>query len=106
MSKIKYIFLLLLLVFWQVLSLTALYPQHKIPSPLEILFAMQELLISGLPVGSNLAAHCCYSLLRVMCGFLLAAVIAIPCGIVTGWSRALREMLTPLISMTTYHKDT
>jgi ABC-type nitrate/sulfonate/bicarbonate transport system permease component len=97
MSNKKYIFILLLFTFWQILSLTDLWPHHKIPSPLEILLALRELFIFGLPAGSNLAAHCCYSLLRVMCGFLLAVVTAIPCGIVTGWSRTLREMLTPVI---------
>lgn len=93
----KIIFPLLLLIIWQAFSIIDFLPHNKIPSPLEIVFALEELLASGLPAGSNLIAHCFYSLLRVAFGFLLAVIIAIPLGIVAGWSRFLREILTPII---------
>jgi len=43
--------------------------------------------------------HCFYSLLRVVCGFLIAVCLAIPVGIFTGWSKLLRDLTTPIIEM-------
>lgn len=97
MNRNKLIFPVLLLVIWQVFSLTGLLPYSKIPSPLQIMLAVKELLVSGLPPGNILLTHCLYSLLRVAYGFLLAVIIAIPLGVVIGWSKPLREILTPVI---------
>ena len=67
------------------------------PSPVQIIAAVQELAVQGLPQGSRLLFHCLYSLERVGLGFVLALVAAIPLGILCGWSRLLRDMLTPVI---------
>lgn len=97
MNRAKLFFPLSLLVLWQALAFAGLLPEHKIPSPLQIVAAVQELFISGLPHGNTLVMHCLYSLLRVGCGFFLAVCTAIPLGIVTGWSKFLRDMLSPVI---------
>ncbi len=89
----------MLLVVWQVCSFAGILPHSKIPSPLEIIIALNELMLTGLPAGSSLITHGLYSLLRVICGFLLAGVIAIPCGIIIGWSKILREVCTPVIEI-------
>jgi len=88
-----------LLVLWQLLSSAGVLPSGKIPSPADIVSAVKELLVQGLPVGNTLIIHCCYSLLRVICGFGLAVVIAVPLGISLGWSRILRDILTPVIEI-------
>ena len=88
-----------MLVLWQLLSSAGVLPSGKIPSPADIVSAVKELLVQGLPVGNTLIIHCCYSLLRVICGFGLAVVIAVPLGISLGWSRILRDILTPVIEI-------
>ena len=72
-------------------------PQTIIPSPTRILIALYELTRDGLPRGNTLLMHALYSLMRVACGFLLAVVIGVPLGILCGWSKTLRDMLTPII---------
>jgi len=93
----KIIFPFFLLIVWQVFSIFEILPTTKIPSPFQIIAALKQLSFSGLPSGYTLFAHCGYSLLRVLCGFVLAVVIAIPLGILIGWSKFLRELITPVI---------
>ena len=95
--KANILFPLLVVVVWQLCSVAGLLPTGKLPSPLQIIAAVQELAVQGLPQGSTLLFHCLYSLQRVAMGFVLALCAAIPLGIVCGWSRMLREMLTPVI---------
>ncbi len=96
-SSEKYIFPFLLLVLWQVLCSAGVLPAGKIPSPVDILSALKDLAMFGLPNGYYLVYHCTHSLLRVFSGFVLAFVVAVPLGIVLGWSGFLRNMLTPVI---------
>ncbi|MCX5900344.1 MAG: ABC transporter permease [Proteobacteria bacterium] len=95
--KANILFPLLVLVLWQLSAAVGLLPAGKLSSPLQIIAAVQELAVQGLPLGSTLLFHCLYSLQRVAMGFVLALCAASPLGIVCGWSRMLREMLTPVI---------
>ncbi len=96
-SKGKILFPLLVVLLWQLSAAAGLLPAGKMPSPLQIIAAVQELAFQGLPQGSGLLFHCLYSLQRVGLGFVLALAAAIPLGILCGWSRLLRDMLTPVI---------
>jgi ABC-type nitrate/sulfonate/bicarbonate transport system permease component len=94
-TKEKILFPILAVVLWQVSSSAGMLPAGKMPSPLQIIAAVQELTVQGLPQGSRLLFHCLYSLERVGLGFVIALIAAIPLGILCGWSRLLRDMLTP-----------
>jgi ABC-type nitrate/sulfonate/bicarbonate transport system permease component len=96
-AKEKILFPLLVVVLWQVSSSAGLLPAAKMPAPLQSIAAVQELAVQGLPQGSRLLFHCLYSLQRVGLGFVLALAAAIPLGILCGWSRLLRDMLTPVL---------
>lgn len=96
-SKAAVLFPLALLALWQALSITGVLPGSVMPSPLQILDALRELAVEGLPRGSTLLMHCLYSLLRVACGFILAVLVGVPAGILCGWSRLARDMLSPVI---------
>ncbi len=95
----KYLFIVLVLVIWQMCSLTGIFPVHKIPSPMEIFTGIRDLVLQGLPRGNTLVLHILYSLLRVACGFLLAVVTAVPLGIILGWSKSLRETVAPVVEL-------
>jgi len=95
----KIVFPLLAVVLWQLSAAAGLLPAGKLPSPVEIIAAAQELTAQGLPQGSTLLFHCLYSLQRVGIGFMLALAAAIPLGVFCGWSRLLRDMLTPVIEI-------
>jgi ABC-type nitrate/sulfonate/bicarbonate transport system permease component len=99
MKELRFYLPLLVLLLWQALSALDLLPRHKVPSPWEILTAFKALLTDGLPPGYFLHRHALESLLRVACGFVAAAILAIPLGIVMGWSRKLRVLLRPFIEV-------
>lgn len=98
-SRAKLICPFMLLLLWQGLCWIGFLDQSRIPSPADVLRAINELLSAGLPAGSKLVSHCAYSLIRVGSGFLLAAVVAVPLGIAAGWSKFLRETLNPIIEI-------
>ncbi|MCX5904856.1 MAG: ABC transporter permease [Proteobacteria bacterium] len=93
----KLLFPLLLLVLWQMFSSSGFIPPQILPSPLRIVTGIKELVFAGLPPGNSLLLHCLESLLRVAAGFALALIIGVPLGIMVGWFKLLRNMLTPVI---------
>ena len=97
--KNKILFPLAFLAVWQLLSVTGILPSNRLSSPFEIILALKELLMFGLPQGKVLFYHCLFSLVRVLGGFLAAAAVAIPFGIVLGRSKRLHEMFIPIIEV-------
>lgn len=57
------------------------------PSPLEVITSGYELIVSG-----KLISAASYTLVNVLCGLALGAIVAIPVGILLGWSKTLEEM--------------
>jgi len=98
-NRNKILFPLCTLAVWQLLSAFEILPENKIPSPLLVVIALKELIITGLPHQKILFYHCVYSLVRVLFGFLIASIAAIPLGIILGRSNRLREICTPIIEM-------
>lgn len=90
---------LVLLIVWQSLSSCGILPYYRLPSPLEILAGFTDLVLLGLPPGYLLHKHILYSLYRVGIGYLAAAGLAIPLGLLMGWSPKLRSVLNPPVEM-------
>jgi NitT/TauT family transport system permease protein len=67
-------------------------PRRSLPSPLETALALDELVRNGRIWGDVVA-----SLFRVTWGYLLASAVAIPLGLLAGWSLRAFEALNPLI---------
>lgn len=91
--------LLLVALAWQALSGTGVIPAYKLPSPLQVLRGLQDLITLGMPPGHLLHRHISHSLQRVFWGYLAAVLIAIPLGLAMGWSRHLRTALEPIIEI-------
>ena len=87
------------MLLWLGLSYYEIIPRYKLPSPAEIVLGFKDLLVVGLPPGYLLYKHILYSLYRVAWGYVLAAGLAIPLGLLMGWSSRLRDMLNPLVEM-------
>ncbi|MBK8741872.1 MAG: ABC transporter permease [Betaproteobacteria bacterium] len=79
-----------LLIFWQVLGTVA--GTKRTPLPTRIVEEGIILIGSG-----DLPAAILQSLIRVFGGFLLAAAIAIPLGLLMGYSRAVERNVDPLV---------
>lgn len=99
MKKEHFLLPLLLILIWQGLSSIQVIPSYKLPSPVEILLGFRDLLIIGVPPGNLLHNHVLYSLYRVALGYAIAALLAIPLGLLMGWSSGLLKMIRPLFEL-------
>jgi taurine transport system permease protein len=67
-----------------------------VPHPLAVLEAFWEILTEGYR-GVSLARHLADSLYRVVAGFLLGVVTAVPLGLAIGYSTRVQAVFDPLI---------
>lgn len=99
MKRERYLLLLLLILIWQSLSSFHLIPSYKLASPVEIILGFIDLLTVGVPPGHFLHHHVLYSLYRVALGYSVAALLAIPLGLLMGWFPRLKGMISPLVEV-------
>ncbi len=99
LNILKTLVLVILLAAWQLSASLSIIPHHKLPSLWETILSIKTLVVNGLPPGYRLIHHLLESLYRVFAGFIAALAIAIPLGIFMGWSRLLREFLSPLVEI-------
>jgi ABC-type nitrate/sulfonate/bicarbonate transport system permease component len=81
-------------VLWGSLTAADLVDRVLLPPPLEVL----DSLVVSLKDGS-LLRHAGASLLRVVEGFAIALIAAVPLGIVMGVSQVVRAMMEPLLEL-------
>lgn len=82
--------LLFLLISWQWIA--SFYNPVLVPSPLETMQALWQLGLSG-----KLWVHAQSTIFRGLTGFLIAAVIGIPLGLLMGINRVARRLMQPLV---------
>ena len=99
MNRERFLILFFLILIWQGLSSIQVIPSYKLPPPVEIVLGFKDLLIVGVPPGHLLHYHMLYSLYRVALGYAIAALLAIPLGLLMGWSAVLLKMIRPLIEL-------
>ena len=85
-------FIGVLLLVWQIA--VSRNPGHLLPAPLEVLRGIVELMQHGL-----LLKYVVASLFRVTWGFALAALLAIPLGLLVGWYTRAEMAFNPLIQI-------
>jgi NitT/TauT family transport system permease protein len=83
------------LAIWTGLSVSGLVPRLFLPTPLEVLDRFVELLNRRF-AGATLPQHLAASFQRFAYGFLLAALVGIPLGLLMGWFRILDEIVSPI----------
>jgi NitT/TauT family transport system permease protein len=85
-------FIGVLLLLWQIA--VSRHPGHLVPGPVEVLRGIFDLMQHGL-----LLKYVVASLFRVTWGFALAALLAIPLGLVIGWYSRAEMAFNPLIQI-------
>ena len=85
------------LVLWWIVSNYGLADPKFLPSPGLVWAAFQRLLASG-----DLQKDIAFSVFRVTAGFLLAAFISIPLGVLMGAFATIRGLLEPIIGIVRY----
>lgn len=82
------------LLIWQLIASAGLFLPSLLPAPLDVGHALVELYQSGV-----LAQHVAVSVLRVLTGFFVAMLLAVPLGIMLGWYRRLGMAFYPFIQV-------
>jgi len=90
---------LVVIAVWQIVTTVGGIPSYKLPSPLQVLVGLKDLVVVGLPPGHLLHTHALYSLERVFLGYSVAVLIGIPLGIAVGRSRRVRFLVGPFIEL-------
>jgi NitT/TauT family transport system permease protein len=79
---------------WEVVARLGVFPQRLFPPLEEIASALIRLTVSGI-----LPHHAASTLLRLLAGFALAAIIGVMIGIAMGRSRRAEDIFLPLVSI-------
>lgn len=90
---------LVVIAVWQIVTTVGGIPSYKLPSPLQVLAGLKDLVVVGLPPGHLLHTHALYSLERVFLGYSVAVLLGIPLGIAVGRSRRVRFLVGPFIEL-------
>ena len=80
---------------WWGVSLSGLVPRQFLPTPLEVLDRTMFLMNHPF-AGATLPVHLARSFERYAYGFLLAAAIGVPLGLLMGWFQWLDAMVRPV----------
>ena len=82
-------------VIWALLTtFTGLIPSYFLPSPSEVLKSFEALLMNG-----QLITDTSLTLLRVILGLRVSALVGIPLGILMGWSKTANDLSSLMIGV-------
>jgi NitT/TauT family transport system permease protein len=86
---------IIIIIIWALLTTyTGIIPSYLIPSPHDVFVAFEALLFNG-----TLFSDTIDTLTRVLLGFVVAAAVAIPIGIIIGWSKTVENYLSFTIGL-------
>lgn len=88
----------LVLLFWEGLSRLDVLPAFQFPPPSMLVVAFWELATRGFPDGVLIHNHVAVTLKRIFVGFLGAAVVGVPMGIVVGYLPLLEKLFHPVVT--------
>jgi len=83
---------------WQLACLLQADPSPLLPSPVDVVYGLVDLLTKGMPPAHRLPLHIWYSLERVFFGVIPAVVLGVPLGLILGASPGARAHLMPLMN--------
>ncbi len=91
---------LIVVAIWQAFVNVGLISLDTFTSPDRVLSALIEIVLQQNPaLRGSLVAHVWASLEEVILGFVCAAGIGVPLGLLMGWSRIARNLLDPLVEL-------
>lgn len=90
--------IVLLLVLWEALSRTGHLSPYHFPRPTKLAGTLWGLAWTGIPRGVTIWHHIWATVWRIIKGYLLAAALAIPLGMVIGVNRLLDQAANVIIT--------
>lgn len=91
---------LLALALWQLLVEIGVISMDSFTSPVRVAMALSEIVFQeNLALRGSLWSHTWASVQEVVLGFLLAAGVGVPLGLLMGWSRIAYNFFDPLVEL-------
>jgi len=87
-----------LLAAWELAGRAGVLSAYHFPEPSRLAATIWDLVVVGFPVGVTVWQHVGATAARIVQGYVLAAVLAIPLGLVVGGVRALDQASAPIIT--------
>ncbi|MEC7763786.1 MAG: ABC transporter permease [Pseudomonadota bacterium] len=87
-----------LVILWEIAGRTGLILAYKYSYPSDVLLALYDLVVDGFPNGVRAFGHVEATFTRIILGFLLASICAIPLGLLLGRLPFVLAMVDPLIT--------
>lgn len=85
----------LVVIIWASLTtFTGIIPSYFLPSPFEVLKSFEALIANG-----QLVADTSLTLIRVVLGLLVSALVGIPLGILLGWSKTANDLSSLMVGL-------
>ncbi len=97
-NAVKIITIVFLIGIWELLSQAGFLNPLHFPRPSKLIATFWELVVVGYPTGITVWVHIKATILRILQGYALAAVVAIPMGLAIGRSRLLLRATNPIIT--------
>ena len=96
--RIKIITILVLLALWEVLSRLGVISMLALPRPSHLALTISSLATRGFPKDITVWLHIRATVWRILQGYLLAAVVAIPSGLIIGRLYLLERAINPIVT--------
>lgn len=87
-----------LLVVWELAARAGVLEPRSYPPPTQLVDTVVSVAVDGFPRGVTIAGHGAATAWRIIRGFVLATVLAVPLGLVIGRSRVLDLATAPIIT--------
>lgn len=97
-TRIRAVTLVGLLGAWELLSRLGLISQFALPAPTRIAETLYTLATIGFPNGINVFVHMKATMVRIIDGYLLGSVTAVPLGLLVGRLPLLERSVNPVIT--------
>ena len=88
------------IVVWQLLVNIGVMSLDSFTSPARVFYALVDIVTQSNPaLRGSLATHIWASLQEVVLGFVCAAGVGVPLGLLMGWNRVARNILDPIVEL-------
>lgn len=89
---------LAILALWEIAAQMGLLRPTRFPAPSRLFTSFVELVFEGYPAGTTLGQHFALTVQRIIGGFVIAFLLALPLGLVIGWWPLLDRLTTTIIA--------
>jgi ABC-type nitrate/sulfonate/bicarbonate transport system permease component len=97
-QAVKIATVVVLIGIWEMLSQAGILNPLHFPRPSKLIATFWELVTVGYPTGITVWVHIKATVVRILQGYALAAVVAIPMGLAIGRSHLLLRATNPIIT--------